>query len=366
MIPYRFGVYIFDIFAMKKLNFTSFSLLVLAGISLVSSPVLAKSAKKPQGSPAVVEVTTVQAGASTEQLNAVGNLIAIPGVVVKPEIAGRVTNLYFTSGSKVKAGTPLIEIYPNIIKAQLTQAQAELKLAQLNFNRLEKLHKNHTISAADYDKAKATLEELKGKVEQKQANLEQTVVRAPFDGSLGVSLVSAGQYINVGQDMVSLQALDPIYVDFVVPEAEVSKVAAGQRITIHSSVYPKEIFEGTVRAIDPLINKNTRGLLVRASVPNKDEKLLPGGFAEVTLFVGAPKQAIKVPQTAVGHSQSENFVYTVVDGKAVKRVVTTGKIDAQDVVIEDGLNVGDVVVIKGQMQIKKEGDPVTIVTSPKP
>ncbi|EKE01470.1 MAG: HlyD family secretion protein [uncultured bacterium] len=358
---YRFGCKV----NMPKINPKLIIFSLCMGANLVLSAVACAKPTKPQMPPAAVEVAKVQTSASVDQLTATGNLIAIPGIVVKPEIAGRITKIYFTSGSKVKSGEPLIEIYPDIIKAQLAQAQAELKAAQLFFNRMKQVHATHTISDADYDKAKSSLEASKGKVAQHQANLDQTIVRAPFDGRLGVSLVSLGQYINVGQNIVSLQSLDPIYVDFTIPEVDVSKIVVGQSLNIRSSSYPNEVFIGTVSAIDPLINKNTRSLTVRAAVANKEEKLLPGAFADVTLFIGAQKQIIKIPQTAIVHEQTENYVYKVVDGKAVKTVVTTGSQDAQDVVIESGLKIDDVIVTQGQMKIHKDGEPVIIAPPPK-
>jgi membrane fusion protein (multidrug efflux system) len=343
-----------------KTRFMASALLLLASANLVVSSVIYAKSTQSQTQAAIVEVIKAQTSASIDQLTATGNLIAIPGIVVKSEIAGRITNIYFNAGGKVKAGTSLIEIYPDIVKAQLAQAQAELKLAELNFARMAKLQKTHTISDADCDKAQSALESSKGKVEQYQANLDQTIVRAPFDGHLGVSLVSLGQHITIGQDIVSLQSLVPIYVDFTVPEIYASKIAVGQKVNIRSDIYPKEIFGGTVCVIDPLVNKNTRSLTVRAVIANKEEKLLPGAFADVTLFTGSQKQIIKIPQTAVVHDPNENYVYKVVAGKAVKTVITTGQNDAQDVVILSGLQVDDIIITQGQMKIHKDGEPVVI------
>jgi membrane fusion protein (multidrug efflux system) len=337
--------------------------LLAISINLFLATIVGAQSVQQKIPPAVVEVIKVRDSASIDHLTATGNLVAIPGIVVKAEISGRITGIYFNAGGKVKAETPLIEIYPSIIKAELSQAQAELKLAKLNFERMAKLHETHTISHADYDKAKSILESSQSKVEQHQAHLDQTIVRAPFDGRLGVSLVSLGQHIIVGQDIVSLQSLDPIYVDFSVPEVAASKVAVGQSVNVRSDVYPKEVFGAKVCIIDPLINKNTRSLTVRAIIANKEEKLLPGAFADVTLFTSNQKQVIKIPQTAIVHDPNENYVYKVVDGKAVKTIVTTGRQDAQDVVILDGLAVDDVVVVKGQMKIYKSSDPVVVAAT---
>lgn len=311
--------------------------------------------------PAIVEVVAIKASFVYDKITATGSVTAIPGIVVKPEIAGRIVHVYFKSGDKVKVNAPLLEIYPAILKAQLTQAQADLKLAELNYARYAKLYETHTISKADYDKAKATLDTNKGKVEQSQAALDQTLIRAPFAGRLGVSKISLGQYVNVGQDVVSLQNVDPIYIDFTVPELFAGKVAVGQSIELHASAYPQDIFKGTIQAIDPLIVQKTRSINIRAVIPNKDEKLRPGGFADVVLFVSGPQSVIKVSQTAVVYSTAGNYVYKVVNGHAAKTLVTLGERDAQSVVIKSGLKEGDVIVTAGQQKITADGVPVIVM-----
>jgi len=322
---------------------------------------LAKSSPAAQmPPPPVVEVVKVEASTLLDQLTATGTLVSIPGIVVKPEISGRVTNVYFKSGDEVKANTPLLEIYPDILKAQLLQNQAELKLHQLNFDRYAKLYTTHTVSKAEYDQEKANLDSSIAKVAQSQAGLSQTLIKAPFDGRLGVNLVSLGQYINAGQDIVSLQSLDPIYVDFTISEIYASKIAVNQEIKIQSDAYPNADFKGKVVAIDSLVNQNTRSIKVRAEVANKDKKLLPGAFAEVVLFVGSAKQVVKVPQTATIYDPNGNYVYKVVDGKAVKALVTLGARDDQNVIVQSGLVAGDTVITAGQLKIPQEGAAVII------
>lgn len=352
---------------MMKVKFTKFYILMLVVLSFCITNSFAKDAgkKATQKSalpPVVVEVAKVSSSTIYDQLTATGTLISFPGVVVKPEIAGRVTNVYFKSGDEVQAGTPLIEIYPDIIKAQLLQSQSELKLNQLNFERYAKLYATRTVSKADYDQSKANLDSSTAKVAQMQANLGQTLIKAPFSGHLGVNLISLGQYISVGQDIVSLQSLDPIYVDFTIPEIYTSKIAVNQEVKIQSDAYPDEVFKGKVVAIDPLVNQSTRSIKVRAEIANKDKKLLPGAFAEVILFVGSAKQVIKIPQTAIIYDPNGNYVYKVIDNKAVKAMVTLGARDDKNIVIQNGLVVGDVVVTAGQLKIAQEGTPVIVAT----
>jgi membrane fusion protein, multidrug efflux system len=339
----------------------SFLVIATACAALTFSfPTLAKKPAQQQMPPAIVEVVKIQTSDNYDQLTATGNLIALPGVTVKSEIAGRITNIYFKSGDRAKAGTPLVEIYPDILKALYDQAKAEVELAQVQYDRMARLHVTHAISDSDYDKSKADLELKKGKIDEAKANLSQTIVRAPFDGKLGINIVSLGQYIGAGQDIVSLQSLNPIYVDFTIPEIYASKIAVGQNLNVRSDSYPKETFGGVVHAIDPLINKNTRSLTVRAAIANKEEKLLPGAFADVILFTSAKKQVIKIPQVAVVYDPNGNYVYKVADGKAVKTIVTLGLRDAQNVIVTDGLKIDDVVVTAGQMKITQDGAPVIV------
>lgn len=316
--------------------------------------------------PAIVEVAPVKYSVIYDKVTATGTLTAFPGVVIKPEISGRITNIYFKSGDKVAAGASLIELYPDIVKAQLTQAQAELKLAQLNFDRYARLYETRTVPKADYDKSKSALDASKGKVEQAQASLSQTLIRAPFAGRLGIIQVSLGQYISAGQDMVSLEALDPIYVDFGVPETYVGKIVVGQELNVRIGSYPNETFRGRVQAIDPLVNQRTRSMTVRAAIPNKDEKLLPGVFADVTLFLSGEKKILEISQTAIVYDPNGDYVYRVIGGKAVKTVVKLGARDAKSVVVQSGLNEGDVIVTAGQLKITLgPGDaPVPVIVLP--
>ena len=333
----------------------------LCFIAILSNGVFAEP-EKPSSS-VVVETAIVKANVDYEKIAATGTIIADPGVVVRSEIAGRILKIRFTSGNNVEANDPLVEIDSKVVKSKMVQAQAELKLAQLQFQRLSKLRNTKDVSEAEYDKVKSSLELCKSKLDEQQATLDQTLVRAPFAGRLGISQVSVGQYVKVGQDLVSLQALKPIYVDFTIPEAYVHKVVVGQKIDLHVNADAKRGFSGTVSAIDPLINKQTRSLFVRGVLANDDEKLLPGTFADIVLYVGESASIVKIPQTAVFYDQGNSYVYKVADNKAVKTAVVVGKSDAQDVEVKSGLKIDEVVVIKGQMNIHKDGTPVVVAVA---
>lgn len=324
------------------------------------------SAKPPTIPPAFVETITVQPSSHQDQISSTGSLISIPGIVVKPEISGRITKIHFKSGDVVAAGTPIVEINTDIIKAQLADAQAQSRLAQLQFERFAVLYKTHDVSKDDYDKAQANYASMLARVEHVQATLRQANIVAPFAGKLGLSQINIGDYVNAGQSvLVNLQSLDPLRVDFSIPEIYLSKVAIGQKVLLHTDAYPKEIFTGSVEAIESLINQNNRTLSVRAKVPNKDGKLLPGAFVEVTLQFALLNQLIIIPQTSIVYAPNGNYVYKVVNNKAEKAAVTFGDRDNNNVVIKSGIKIGDVIVTAGQMKVH-EGFPVIVAGKQKP
>jgi membrane fusion protein (multidrug efflux system) len=213
------------------------------------------------------------------------------------------------------------------------------------------------VSKSDYDKAQATYSSAKAKVENMQAQLRQANIVAPFSGRLGLSQINIGDYINAGQSVVNLQSLDPLRVDFSVPELYLNKAAVGQTVILQTDSYPGEKFIGKVEAIESLVNQNNRTLNIRAEVPNKDKKLLPGGFAEVTLQFVLQQQLIIIPQTSVVYDPNGNYVFKVVSGKAVKAAVTLGEMNSSNIIIKSGVKSGDVIITAGQLKIH-EGSPV--------
>lgn len=334
----------------KKLVFLTISLAVLV------SPYSSYAKKKPtemQLPPAVVNMTAVTATQWQNSIEATGSLSAFNGIMVKAEIDGRITKILFKSGQFAKNGQPLIQIYPDIIRAELQQAQAQLNLNELDYQRALKLYQKHFVSSSDLDKARATMTSSQAQVNQFKAQLSQTLIRAPFDGKLGLRQVSLGDYVTAGTGIVNLEALDPIRVDFSVPEIYVSQLKVGQSVSVRSRSFPTETFKGKIYAINSVIDPNTRSLDVRASIPNNQHKLLPGAFVEVTPMLGNPQSVLVVPQTAIVYSADENFVYKVINQKAVKTKVTLGlKLDDNLIIITSGLKTGDQVVSGGQVKIQ--------------
>lgn len=330
--------------------------------TLISLSVFAKNAtpKDAELPPAMVETSTVHLTSQQVQIATTGNVIAIPGITIKPEASGRITKIFFKSGDQVTAGAPLIEINPDILKARLTQTIAEWKLAQLNYERSAKLYETHSISKADLDNSKAKLSSTKAEVDSAQASLNQTTVTAPFSGQLGLSAVNLGDFVNIGQNIVNLESLDPIFIDFTIPEVYLKEISKGQTILIRSDIYPKETFTGTVVATESRIDPTNRTLKLRAAVANKEGKLLPGTFVEVNLLTKKLADVISIPQTAVVYSSDGNYVFTVEKNKAVKVSVQLGDRTAENIVVTEGLKPGDVVITAGQQKVHP-GGPVIII-----
>lgn len=314
--------------------------------------------------PVFVETITVKPAAKMDQISSTGTLVSIPGIIVKPEISGRVTKIYFKSGEFVTKDTALIEINPDILKAELAAAQADLKLNKLNFERSSALYKTHDISKSDFDLAQANYNSAKANIAGMAAKLQQALVRAPFDGKLGLSQVNVGEYISAGQNTVSLQTVNPLKVDFSIPELYQSKVAVGQTVLLHADAYPKETFVGKVEALESLINQNNRTLSLRANVPNNEGKLIPGGFVTVTLQFTA-QQAITIPQTSVVYAPDGCYVFKVIGDKAEKTKVILGAKDSDNVTVKSGLKSGDIVITAGQIKILSPETHVVVAGSKK-
>jgi membrane fusion protein, multidrug efflux system len=317
---------------------------------------------KMQMPPAAVEVTKVQSIVPEQKIMATGSMRATQGIMVCPEVDGRVTAIYFKAGDEVKAGTKLLQLNPDIVQARLQQAEAELKFAQQDFDRKASLYKTRVVTKSDYDQAVATLAAKRAAVDGGKADLQRTTIVAAFAGRVGLNLVNIGDYVHAGQNLVSLQAVNPIDVEFSIPEVYISKVAVDQIVNLRSDAYPNVTFSGKIYAIDSLVNANTRSVMVRARVPNPEEKLLPGSFVEVDVVLSTKGNVLSLPQTAIVYDTGNTYVYRVEKDHAVKTKVTLGERDQENIVIKDGLKVDDVVISAGQLKVR-DGAPVVIVPS---
>lgn len=303
----------------------------------------------------VIEAASVTPSVLTLHLKAVGTLIGKEGITLRPEVAGRVTQLLFTEGQTIEAGQPLVQLDPAISAAQVAQAEAELALAQRNANRASALVGRGAGTAQAADETSSQLRVAQAELQVAKTNLDKARITAPFSGTVGIRQVSLGDYVQPGQNLVSLQDLTAMKLDFRVPESALSHLAPGQKVELSVSPYPGEVFEGQVTGIDPLVDEATRSIAVRAEIPNRDGKLRPGLFAEVTLTTENRPDTLFVPASAIVPMGGKFFVFTITDGKAALTPVELGERESERVVITKGLSAGAQVVTAGTNKLLMQG-----------
>jgi membrane fusion protein (multidrug efflux system) len=304
-----------------------------------------------------VETAPVTVGPIQRRLTAVGSLRSNESVIVRPEIAGRIAEFKFQEGQRVEQGQPLVVLDDSVYRAQVEQVQASLELSQANYERAVDLLKRKVGTTKARDEAFAQLRADQATLELAKARLDKTVISAPFNGVVGLRKVSVGDFVDVGNDIVNLEQIDPLKVDFRVAEVYVGAVKPGQRLELAADAFPGEQFAGEVYAIDPLIDESGRSILLRARLPNPDGRLRPGLFVRVSLVLNERDDAIQVPEQALVPQGRDQFVFKVVDGKAVFTKVKIGIRRDGMAEILDGLGPHDVVVTAGQLKLR-DGVPV--------
>ncbi|WP_035691991.1 efflux RND transporter periplasmic adaptor subunit [Azospirillum halopraeferens] len=307
-----------------------------------------------------VEAVTVRIGTVARTVTAVGTLLSDESVVIRPEVAGRIAEIDFREGERTAAGTVLFRLDDSVARATLAQAQASLAFSRSELQRAEELLRNNAGSVRTREQALSKLQADEATVQLAGAHLNRLTLKAPFDGVLGLRKVSIGDYVAAGEDLVNIEAIDTLKLDFRVPELYLAAVRPGQTLAVSVDALPGRSVEGTVYAIDPLVDVNGRAVVIRAAVPNTDHALRPGLFARVELTLTVNPEAVLVPEQAVVAVGSRQFIYKVVDGKAVQTPVTLGTRRSGEVEIVSGLAHGDVVVTGGQMKIR-DGAPVRVM-----
>lgn len=310
------------------------------------------------GTPATsaVQTTGVQLATVTQVtlphgVTAVGSLRSENAVVLRPEITGRITEINFTEGRKVTQGQTLVRLDDRVLAAQLQQAQANLSLANSQYRRAVALNKQGFISKQAQDEALSQLALQQAAVALAKAQLDKTVIQAPFDGVIGLRLVSLGDYVSPGSDLVPLESIQPLQVDFRIPEHYLAAVSVGSQISLTLDALPGQTHDGQVVAISPVVDVGGRSILLRANVPNVDEHLRPGMFARVQLrFVD--QESLLVPETALSPSGESQYVFRVQDGRVQRVAVSVGLRRDAMVEILQGLDVGDQVVVSGLQKVK--------------
>ncbi|MCU7803953.1 MAG: efflux RND transporter periplasmic adaptor subunit [Candidatus Thiodiazotropha sp. (ex Lucinoma borealis)] len=299
-----------------------------------------------------VETAKVVRDTLVNSVQAVGTLRANESVVIRPEIEGRITKINFSEGGAIKQGELLIALDDSIYAAELRQSEARLALGRSNYKRATTLKKQGYGSEQDRDQTASELQVNQAEVVLAKARLEKTRIMAPFDGLLGLRLVSVGDYLKTGQDIVTLLDLSLLKVDFRLPETILADVKVGQEIEVVLDAFPGQGFNGEVYAIDPQIDLNGRSLLVRAKIPNRNNKLFAGQFARVMLILSRQENSLFIPEAALMPQGDQQFVYKLADGKVVWTEVWTGKRQGRRVQIVKGLSEQDEIVTAGHLKLQ--------------
>ncbi|WP_286939689.1 efflux RND transporter periplasmic adaptor subunit [Achromobacter sp. UBA4530] len=326
--------------------------------SAAPAPVTTKSQAAP-AAPSRVAVAAVQEIPFARGLSAVGSLRSDESVVLRPEVAGRIQAIDFKEGQPVKQGQLLIRLEDSVPRAELAQARANLTLAQSHYRRAVELQGKGFVSQQARDESASTLKVQEAAVALAQARLDKMTITAPFAGIVGLRSVSVGDYVNQGQDLAPLEAIDPLKVDFRVPEMYLSKVRVGQQLTLRLDALPGQERRGLVYAVSPLVDAGGRSILLRATVANQDGVLRPGMFARVQLLFNEDK-ALVAPEAALSPSGETQYVYRVENGVAHRREVTIGERREGRVEILTGVALNDQLVVSGLQRVT-DGAPVTIV-----
>jgi membrane fusion protein (multidrug efflux system) len=335
-----------------------------------------QQAIKGQGNPPQsVSTTVAQTSSWQPSVEAVGNLRASNGTSLAAEVNGIVTAIHFDSGAMVKTGQLILELNSAPLKAQLEQLKVAVRLARQTYDRDLAQLKMQAVSQAAVDISAANLKSALAQVTMQEAIIAQKSIRAPFSGQLGIRQVDLGQYLAPGTALVNLQKLDPMYLDFTVPQAQIDLIHVGESVTVQTNAFPNKTFTGTISAIEPQVDISTRNLKVRASIPNPNGELLPGLFATARVKRGDVKQYITLPNSAIAYNPYGSTVFIVknegkgTDGKpkltVEQRFVTTGLARGDQVAVLTGLQVNEVVVTSGQLKLRN-GTPVFINNSVQP
>ncbi|MCL7943214.1 efflux RND transporter periplasmic adaptor subunit [Marinobacter sp. ATCH36] len=309
--------------------------------------------------PAKISATTAKTEKWTPELKAVGSVEAINGIEVANEVPGVVETISFESGDTVNKGDVLIRLDAAIDEAALRTRRAEAQLAEQEFKRVSDLLPKRAVSQSQYDEAKANFDAARARVNEAEAQLSKKVIRAPFDGKLGLRLIDQGQYIGTGTAIVEINMLDPIYVDYTLSEKDLPRVDRDYDVVATVAAVPDRTFEGKVSAINTSVNPETRTVRIRATLDNEDNLLRPGMFATISTRQPEDRDVITIPRTAISYNTYGDYVFVVEendDGDLIvnRRTVQTGNTRDGRVAVTDGLEEGEQVVSKGLLRLRAE------------
>lgn len=337
---------------------------------------------KMMSSPQMMPATTVTSAPVKEEdwapiLSAVGSVSAVQGAMLSTDLAGTVADVKFESGAVAKKGDVLVRLDVSSEEGQLRTAEADLELARQDLGRTRDLAARKVISKAELDAAESKFKQKEGAVDNMRAMVAKKEVRAPFDGQLGIRQVNVGQMINAGQQVVALTALDPVYVDFALPQQEFSKLSAGFEVRVNTDAVPGREFKGKLTAVNSMVDTVTRNVTVQATLENPDHALRPGMFAKVEVMLPEKHKALVVPGSAISYAPFGDSVFVIEKKKDAKtgkesqtirqQFVRVGEARGDFVSIIDGLKPNETIVSTGVFKLRN-GMPVTINNdlAPKP
>ena len=321
--------------------------------------------------PSAVEVAKVEKTKLVDETQSVGSLRSNQGVMLRPEVGGRVSQVLFKDGQRVKKGQALVQFDDQLPAAQLMQAKAELSIAQANHTRNQELVAQNFISKRSLDESEAALQVAQAKLALAQATLQRLKIVAPFDGVAGLRQINVGDYLKDGADMVNVEDIDAVLLDFRLAERFQTKIKPGQKAQVTFDALPGRKYTAIIQAIDPLIDANGRSVGIRGCIDNRQMQLRPGMFARVNAVFGSREDALVVPEEAIVPQGGRAFVVKVVPGPNKDELVServTVKIGLRQpgkVEILEGLTIDDTVVVAGQQRLQKDGTLVRIVDTSK-
>ena len=351
---------------LKKIILTTFGLLVvlgvIAGVKVLQIRALINSGKTMQPPAEAVTTAIVRSESWETSLNAIGSFAAVQGVTLSAEVAGTVRKIDFESGTPVAQGAVLVELDSSVEQSQLRSAEATSDLAQLNLTRARGLRAQNTNSQSDLDAADAQAKQAAAQVDNLRALLAKKQIVAPFAGRTGIRLVNVGQFLGVGTPIVSVQALDPIFLDLSLPQQQLGQITQGLLARVSTDAYAGRVFEGKVTAINPDLDPITRSVKVQVTLPNADSQLRPGMFGTVSIILPTSVPVITIPATAVLYAPYGDTVFVVEEKKnettgdlqqvVRQQFIRLGTTRGDFVAVESGLKPGDIVVSSGVFKLR--------------
>ena len=357
----------------KKISITVAGLVLvvasLTGIKALQIRALIKSGSEFSVPAETVSATEVRQETWESLMPAVGSVTAVQGVELRAELSGTVREIAFVSGATAAKGQVLVRLDTTSEQAQLRAAEAQAELARLNLERARGLYAQGVVSKADLDSREAEFLKTGGDVEVIQATITKKTIHAPFGGRLGIRSVNLGQFVNPGDAIVSLHSLDPVFVDFSIPEQQLARVQRALDVRVMTDATPGRVFTGKVTALNPEVDASSRNVKVQATVANSDGDLRPGMFARVQLVLPETEPILAIPSTAVLHAPYGDSVFVISDvkdeksGKTVKQVQMTtvrlGLTRGDFVAVTAGLKAGQMVATSGVFKLRN-GSPVAV------